>query len=115
MTATAEQITIWGMPKPGRRPGTPSQFRDTFVARTRRARMKKYSSLSTIAEDLSHAAGRRIEPDTYRKWEKDSLLPHDLIIHFCELTETDPWELLTGSPFDLGTYMASLRRKAPLD
>lgn len=115
MTAFAIQLNIWGMPKPGRRPGTPSDFRDKFVARTLHARKKRYSSLAAIAQDLSHAAGRRIEPDTYRKWEKDTLMPHDLIIPFCELTETDPWELLTGSPFDLGTYMASLRRKLPLD
>ena len=44
---------------------------------------------------------RPIVPDSYRKWEKDSLLPHDLIVPFCEITGADLYELLTGSPFKL--------------
>lgn len=114
MTALAIQLNIWGMARPGRRPSTPSDYRDDFVARTKAARKKRFESQAEIAKALSHVAGRRIEADTYRKWEKDTLLPHDLIIPFCELTETDPWALMTGSPFDLGIYMAAQRRKTIL-
>lgn len=114
MTAFVEQLTMWGMKGPGRRPSTPSDYRRDFVARTRRIRLNKYESHADIAKDLSHAVGRKIEPDTYRKYEKDTLLPHDLIMAFCELCEADPWALLTGTAFDLGIYMASQRRKASL-
>lgn len=54
-----------------------------------------------IAALLQERAHRPIVADTYRKWEKAALLPHDLIIPFCELTGTEPYELLTGVPFSL--------------
>jgi hypothetical protein len=105
---------MWGMKGPDRRISTPAEYKRSFVARTRQMRERKYEQQKEIAKDLSHAVGRHIDPDTYRKYEKDAMLPHDLIMPFCELCECDPWELMTGSRFDLGTYMAAQRRKASL-
>jgi len=73
-----------------------------------------------MAEELSRATGRNIVADTYRKWEavgkkQNSLLPHDLIVPFCDLTKTHPFELLAAVPFrGAQPQPADRRRRATL-
>jgi hypothetical protein len=59
-----------------------------------------------MAERLTVRVGRDIRADSYRKWEiqgkRGALIPHDCLIPFCDITGTDPYELLTGIPFTLG-------------
>lgn len=89
------------MAQRGRRPSTPSEFRDGFAARIKKAREEAKLSHAQIATALTEASGRPIAADSYRKWENDNLLPHDLIVPFCEITGADLYELLTGAPFRL--------------
>ena len=114
-TGVLYQFQIPGMAKPGRRVSTPSDFRLEFIKRVKKAREDAQLSQERIASELSHRVGRRIAPDTYRKYEKldgkkGALLPHDLIIPFCEICGTEPFELLTGNPFNLATYLKERRR-----
>lgn len=109
MTALLIQLMIPGMAKPGRRKGTPSDFRQGFIERTRKARERRFDSHAAIAEALSAEVGRPIAADTYRKWERDTMLPHDLIVPFCDLCGIDTYELMTGRPMSVAEYRASLR------
>ena len=106
-------LTIAGMASPGRRQGTPSEFRKAFTGRVRGAREKIGYTYAQTARALTAASGREIFADSYRKWESGSqktLLPHDLIMHFCDLTRTHPWDLL--APVDIPrTGPADRRRK----
>jgi transcriptional regulator with XRE-family HTH domain len=79
-----------------RRPSTPSTFRKQFIDRTRSLRVASGLTAQQVADELE------VKLDTYGKWEKRALLPHHLIIPFCEITGADPWLLLTGTPFTLG-------------
>lgn len=79
-----------------RRPSTPAQYRKAFIDRTRSLRIASGLSPQKVADLLG------VKLDTYGKWEKRALLPHHLIIPFCEATQADPWVLLTGTPFSLG-------------
>jgi len=102
MTGLIEQLKIPGMAKPGRRHGTPADVREAIIARTKAARESIHLSHAQIAAELSELTGRVILADSYRKWESESLIPHDLIVPFCNITRTDVYELLTGEPFRLG-------------
>ena len=90
-----------GMASRGRRPSTPSEYREAFIARVKKAREESRLSHAQIAEALTKTVNRPILADSYRKWESDNLLPHDLIIPFCEITGADLYELLAGVPFRL--------------
>lgn len=70
-------------------------------------------SVPEMAEALSSASGQLISADTYRKWEIDERTPdaqvdvsqlsplrYELIVHFCDLTRTHPFELLAPVPLD---------------
>lgn len=87
---------IFGMAKPGRRISTPAAYRREYTARTKLAREAAGLSRSQVIARLSETSGREIAADTYRKWEKDVLLPHDLIVAFCEVTRINPSYLLDG-------------------
>lgn len=110
MTGKIIQLTMLGMARPGRRPSTPARYREGVLERTRNAREDARLSLEDIAERLTRASGRPVAADTYRKWESSALLPHDLIIPFCDITGADPYELLTGVPFSLGRRVESKLR-----
>lgn len=112
-TEISAGVTILGMGNPGKRPGTPSEARDAIIARIKAARMKHGWTYEEIAELLTQRVGRTIPWDTYRGWERTSLMPHDVIIPFCYLTGTDAYELLTGEPFRLGQviHFPTERRK----
>jgi hypothetical protein len=91
------------MGKPGKRPSTPSEYRIEFIGRVKKARESAKPALTyeQMADALSHAVNRPIRADSYRKWESENMLPHDLIVPFCEITGADLFELLTGTPFKL--------------
>lgn len=99
MTASLIHLNIPGMGSPGRRLGTPAQFRREFAARIRASREKVGLSQVEMAAELSDRSGRLIAADSYRKWEaltdkQNSLLPHDLILAFCDIAEIHPFDLL---------------------
>lgn len=95
------QLTIPGMAGK-RRPSSPSKYRDALLARTIFAREEAGLSREEMVAQLSELSGTTIKPDTYKKWETRTPIPHHLIIPFCEITGSDPWMLLTGVPFKLG-------------
>lgn len=72
------------------------------MRRTEAARRRAGFSQDEIAAALSEHTGRFISADTYRKREKTALLPHDVLIAFCDITRADLFELLSGRPFSLG-------------
>lgn len=90
---------MWGVSL-RRRPSTPAQYRKVFIDRTRSLRIASGLSPQKVADLLD------VKLDTYGKWEKRALLPHHLIIPFCEATQADPWVLLTGTPFSLGRSLS---------
>lgn len=47
-----------------------------------------------MAAALSTALGREILADSYRKWESDSLLPHDAILAVCDLIKVHAFKFL---------------------
>lgn len=67
-------------------------------------------SQAQIAHELSELVGRPISADTYRKWETQSAIPHDVVIPFCYLTRFDAYELLSGEPYRLGKVIPFPRR-----
>lgn len=101
MSAQVVQLTIPGMAGK-RRPSSPRQYREALLARTMKAREEAKLTREEMVERLSELSGTTIKPDTYKKWETRTPIPHHLIIPFCEITGSDPWELLTGTPFRLG-------------
>jgi len=50
--------------------------------------------ISEMAAALSVALGREILADSYRKWESDSLLPHDAILAVCDLIKVHAFKFL---------------------
>jgi hypothetical protein len=97
------EITILRVPGK-RKASTPRQYRDAFIARTKSARLMSGKDRGQVIAELGERAGVKITLDTYKKWETRTLLPHHLIIPFCQVTELDPYLLLTGSPFRLGRH-----------
>lgn len=87
------------MGSPGRRPGTPADYRQAVIARTKALRLKAGLTVAEMAQELTERCHRPILPDTYRKWEEDSLIPHDCILPFCDITRTHPYEYLAAVPF----------------
>lgn len=62
-----------------------------IIQRTKEARLgSKFNTQSNIAEALG------ITRDTYATYETRTLLAHDLIARFCDMTETNIRWLLTG-------------------
>lgn len=47
-----------------------------------------------MAARLTMAMGRHISSDTYRKWESESVLPHDAILPVCDIAKIHPFEFL---------------------
>lgn len=92
---SSSQLTMWGVSL-RRRPSTPAQYRAAFIKRTRALRVASGRQPAEVAEALG------VKLDTYGKWEPRTLLPHHLLMPFCEATGSDPWVLLTGRPFSLG-------------
>lgn len=105
MTAFCEQLILPGVknPKgPGRRPSTPSEYWAGLFARVKAAREAAGLSQAQVAKMLTARVGREIAADTYRKWESDSGMPHDVIVPFSQITNADVYELLSGEPFRIG-------------
>ncbi len=105
MTGYCEQLILPGVrnPKgPGRRPSTPSEYWAGLFARVKAARESSGLSQAQIARLLTDRVGREIAPDTYRKWEGESGMPHDVIVPFSYITGTDVYELLSGEPYRIG-------------
>jgi hypothetical protein len=105
VTALCEQLILPGVknPKgPGRRPSTPSEYWAGFFARVKAAREAAGFSQAHVARLLTDRVGREIAPDTYRKWESESGMPHDVVIPFAYITGVDAYELLSGEPYRIG-------------
>jgi len=64
------------------------------MARTKAAREDARLNVPEMAQALSEAVGRTISADTYRKWESESLIPHDVILAFCDVTRIHPSRFL---------------------
>lgn len=95
MTQAASFAILNGMSdKPGRRYGTSADFQEAVRMRLRR--LKEASGLKNpaIAAELSARMGRPILADTYRKWETESLLPHDAILPLCDILRAHVFTLL---------------------
>lgn len=67
-------------------------FARDFVARVKAARELEFT-LSEMERLL------RLPKGAYKKYEASELLPHHLILRFCLVTWTDPYELF-GAPAD---------------
>lgn len=79
--------------KPGRRPAVPSEYQGVLKLRVRKIRGQR--SLKDMASLLTKLMGRKVPWDTYRKWESESMLPHDAILPICEIGATRPEDLLS--------------------
>ena len=66
------------------------------------ARVDSGLSQAKIAHMLTERVGREIAPDTYRKWEGESAMPHDVLVPFAYITGVDAYELLSGEPYRIG-------------
>jgi hypothetical protein len=66
-------------------------FARDFIARVRSARETEFSR-SEMERLL------RLPKGTYEKYETRALLPHHLILRFCLITATDPYELFGAPP-----------------
>lgn len=83
--------------KPKRRDTTPRQYRISFIARVKAVReaMPPVDGKDKFTqEDMAMLLG--IDQGKYKQYEKRSLMPHDLLVEFCKLTEQHPWFMLTG-------------------
>lgn len=87
------------MSTPGRRIGTPAEFRDAIIARTRKAREKLGLTQPEMAARLSEECQRPISADTYRQWEKETTVPLDVVMPLCNIARIHPWEFLAPVPF----------------
>lgn len=93
---TTCQLTPWrlsfsigAVPKPY----TPTTYRKAFVERVRASRIQADKSPLEMAKLLG------IPKDTYHRYETRTLLPHHLLLTFCELTHQDLFWLVTGRRF----------------
>lgn len=98
VTGIVAGATIFSMVG-ARKPSTPSAYRKQFIDRLRSLRVASGLTPEEIADRLG------VRMDTYQRWEKRTLIPHHLIIPFCDATHADPYLLLTGSPFQLGRVL----------
>jgi hypothetical protein len=102
MTGIVVQLNILGMVG-NRKESTPAAWRRAFIKRVKHARESVQPPMSR--EDLVSRLQKKVAGpcnlERYKRYETRSLLPHDWIIPFCEITGTDPWELLSGHPFSL--------------
>ncbi len=93
------------MGQPGRRKSSESEWKLEFIRRVKQARERTGMTQTEFAAKLQELSGRNVPYDTYRKYEledpkKGSLLRHDLIYSFCELTKIHVAALLEGGgPF----------------
>lgn len=111
MTAIPILPIIEFMPKPGRRLATPADFKEALAQRIKFARENQGYEIPEMARLLSRHMGRKIEPDTYRKWETvNSSIPHDAILPFCDLTKTHPFQLLAKPSDDELALLANGRK-----
>jgi len=69
---------------------TRSKFVADFVGRVRQIR----EALGKDPKEMAELMG--VSLDKWRKYEKRTPLPHDLIPRFCRLTGVDIWYLFTG-------------------
>lgn len=74
-----------------------SAYKKQFLARVTALRkaQKRESGKEWTAEDMAYALG--IEPDTYRKYESRSFMPHELLPRFAMITGVSVEYVLTGS------------------
>ena len=70
-------------------------FARDFIARVKAAREEQFTLFEM--ERLL-----RLPKGAYKKYETSALLPHHLILRFCLVTATDPYELF-GAPPDNAT------------
>jgi hypothetical protein len=117
MTGISAELNILEVksPKgPGRQPSITPEYRAAFCARVKKARERRDLSQAAVADALTQRLDREIRADTYRQWEDMTLMPHDVIIHFCYLVGFDAYELLSGHPYKLGEVVPfpQIRRKA---
>lgn len=99
VTPMFRQLTMLDM-KGQRKPSSPSNWRQQFIERVKAARIVSGMKPVEVAAKL------RVSLDTYVRWESRALLPHHLVIPFCEITGADPVMLLTGARFDLGKALS---------
>jgi transcriptional regulator with XRE-family HTH domain len=82
-----------------RGPTVPADFRAQFTARVKLAREDSGLSQGAIAKELGLAprsAPNKVAREAYAKYEnRATLLPHHLLIRFCEITDTSLVALLT--------------------
>jgi hypothetical protein len=98
MTGAGTPLSFPFMTKPGRRAATPMEFKAALAHRVRDAREGVQLDFRRMADLLSDRMGRPISPDTYRKWETtESMIPHDAIAAFCDITHTHPFALLANT------------------
>jgi hypothetical protein len=104
VTGLVIQLTMVGMAsKPGRRIGTPSQYRDALMERVASGLDKLEAagwSSAQIADELTKRVGRPISYDTARKWGSAALIPHDVIMPFCDMIEMHVFAFLAAPPFE---------------
>jgi hypothetical protein len=98
VTPAGQGATIYHMVG-ARKPSTPATYRKQFIDRLRSLRVASGLTPDEIAQRLG------VRMDTYQRWEKRTLIPHHLIMPFCDATQADPYLLLTGSPFQLGRVL----------
>jgi hypothetical protein len=97
MTDSDTDDTLFDMAiegKPGRRPGTPAEFQEALKLRLKGGRESARLDLAQMAAELSARVGRPITADTYRKWESESLIPHDAILPACDIMEVHVFKFL---------------------
>src|SRR4051812_17623967 len=98
MTGNCVPLQFPFMTKPGRRAATPMEFKAALAQRVKDAREGVQLDFRHMADILSDRVGRHISPDTYRKWETtESMIPHDVIAVFCDVTHTHPFALLSNT------------------
>lgn len=85
-----------------RQMSSPAQYRKDLIKRTEACRIASQLSREEISQMLSTRTGQSLRVETYKKWELRTPIPHFFLIPFCEITEADPYFLLTGKPFKLG-------------
>lgn len=113
VTGLVVQLNILGVTG-NRKETTPAHWRTAFIKRVKRARETAQPPLSReeLVERLVAKIGKEVNLERYKRYETRALLPHHWIIPFCEITAMDPWELLSGRPFDLRqTLQAAASRR----
>jgi len=102
VTGLVVQLNILGV-SGNRKESTPAGWRKAFIKRVKHARENAQPPLSRedVVERLQKKIGPEVNLERYKRYETRSLLPHHWIIPFCEVTACDPWELLSGHPFNL--------------